>query len=100
MRWVKLLTALGKAKVYTRMSFVDEKYFYIEQKIMRKGKPIASCFAIGLAKKGRKTVPTSEIINTLKIEDEDVPAYKHELITLLKAKNNKMTERIIDNWRL
>ena len=94
------LKMFQKAKVYTRMSFVDETYFYIEQKIMRNGKPIASCFANGLAKKGRVTIPTSEIIKALKIEDKDVPVDKHVLISMFKEKNNKMTEKIIDNWKL
>lgn len=94
------LKMFQKAKVFTRMSFVDETYFYIEQKIMRKGKPIASCFANGLAKKGRETIPTSEIIKALKIESNDVPTHKHALISMFKEKNEKMTKKIIDNWEL
>ncbi|MBR9757802.1 MAG: acyl-CoA thioesterase [Algicola sp.] len=94
------LKMFQKATVHTRMSFVDDTYFYLEQKIMRNGKPIASCFANGLAKKGRKTVPTSEIIEALKIDLKDVPTAKHPLIVMFKAKNEKMTEKIIDNWEL
>ena len=94
------LKMFQKAKVFTRMSFVDETYFYIEQKIMRNGKPIASCFANGLAKKGRQTVPTLEIIKALKIESKDVPTEKHSLISIFKEMNYKMTEKIIDNWKL
>ncbi len=86
------------AVVYTKMSYVDETYFYIEQKIMRNGKPIASCFANGLAKKGRETIPTAEIIKALKIEPEDVPSERHPLIAIFKDKNAKMTEKIIDHW--
>lgn len=94
------LKMFQKAKVYTKMSFVDETYFYIEQKIIRNGKPIASCFANGLAKKGRDTIPTAEIIKALKIDSNDVPSEKHNLIYLFKEKNDKMTEKIIDNWKL
>lgn len=94
------LKMFQKAKVFTRMSFVDETYFYIEQKIMRKGKPIASCFANGLAKKGRETIPTSVIIKALNIESKDVPTHKHALISMFKEKNEKMTKKIIDNWKL
>ena len=93
------LKMFQKAKVFTRMSFVDETYFYIEQKIMRNGKPIASCFANGLAKKGRDTIPTSEIIKALKIDSKDVPTVEHALISMFKEKNNKMTEKIIDDWK-
>lgn len=92
------LKMFQKAQVFTKMSFVDETHFYLEQKIMRNGKPIASCFANGLAKKGRETVPTSEIISALKIDLKDVPMDKHALISIFKDKNQKMTEKIIDNW--
>ena len=94
------LKMFQKAQVYTRMSFVDESLFYIEQKIMRHGKPVASCFANGLAKKGRTTIPTSEIVKALHIEDIDVPSDKHSLIGLFEAKNDKMTEKIIDQWQV
>ena len=87
-----------KAQVYTKMSFVDDTYFYVEQKIIRKGKPIASCFANGLAKKGRETIPTSKIIKALGIDSEDVPRNKHALVSMFKEKNAQMTERIIDDW--
>ena len=67
---------------------------------MRNGKPIASCFANVLAKKGRETIPTSEIIKALKIDSNDVPTDKHALISMFKGKNEKMTEKIIDDWKL
>ena len=94
------LKMFQKAKVYTRMSYVDDTYFYIEQKIIRNGKPIASCFANGLAKKGRETVPTSEIIKALKIDFNDVPSEKHKLVSLFQEKNDKMTEKILNDWEL
>lgn len=94
------LKIFQKAKVYTKMSFVDEHYFYMEQKIMRKGKPIASCFANGLAKQGRDTISTAEIIKALKIDPKDVPSKKHELVSIFKEKNEKMTKKIIENWKL
>ena len=94
------LKMFQKAVVYTRMSYVDETFFYFEQKIMKKGKPIASCFANGLAKKGRNTVPTAEIIDALKISPEDVPSEIHNLISKFKEKNDKMTEKIVYNWKI
>lgn len=92
------LKMFQKAVVYTKMSYVDKEYFYLEQKIMRNGKPIASCFANGLAKKGRDTIPTAEIIKALKIDPKDVPSEGHDLISIFEEKNDKMTEKIIDNW--
>lgn len=94
------LKMFQKAVVYTRMSYVDETYFYFEQKIMKKGKSIACCFANGLAKKGRNTVPTAEIIQALKYSSKDVPSEKHNLISVFKEKNDKMTEKIIKNWKI
>jgi len=94
------LKMFQKAVVYTKMSYVDETWFYIEQKIIRNGKPIATCFANAMAKKGKETIPTSEIINALKIEPNDIPSEKHDLITLFKEKNAKMTEKIIEDWEL
>ncbi len=92
------LKMFQKAKVYTKMSFVDDTFFYVEQKIIRNGKPIAASFANGIAKNGRATVPTSEILDALEIESKDVPKDKHDLISIFNEKNQKMTKRIIDNW--
>jgi len=94
------LKMFQKAEVFTKMSFVDETRFYMEQKIIRKGKPIAACFANGMAKKGRETIPTSKILAALKIDSKDVPSEKHDLVSMFKEKNDKMTERIIDNWKI
>lgn len=92
------LKMFQKAKVYTKMSFVDDTWFYFEQKIIKKGKPVAACFANGLAKKGRETVPTREIIEALGIAKVKVPRQKHELIDLFNEKNIKMTEKIVEDW--
>ncbi|WP_242158351.1 acyl-CoA thioesterase [Aestuariivivens sediminis] len=94
------LKMFQKAKVYTRMSFVDDTWFYFEQKIMRNGKPIAACFANGLAKKGRDTVPTLEIIEALGIDPDKVPRQRHKLIEVFNDNNVKMTEKIVDKWFL
>jgi acyl-CoA thioesterase FadM len=92
------LKMFQKAEVYTRMSFVDEKLFYIEQKIMRHGKPIAACFANGMAKNGRETVPTADIIKALGVDPTEVPYELHPLVTSSLAQNTAITEKIINNW--
>ena len=94
------LKMFQKAEVFTKMSFVDEKFFYLEQKIIRNGKPIAACFANGLAKEGRETIPTSKIIAALNIDANDVPTERHSLISKFKEKNDEMTDKIIDNWEI
>ena len=67
---------------------------------MRNGKPVAVCFANGLAKKGRETVPTSEIIAALKIDSSLVPNINHELVSTFKQNNQVMTDKIIENWEV
>lgn len=94
------LKMFQKATVYTKISYVSETHFHIEQKIMRKGKPIAACFANGLAKKGRETVPTLVITNALKIAPEDVPREKFDFIADFDDANAKTTQKIIDNWEV
>ncbi|WP_223548307.1 acyl-CoA thioesterase [Aestuariivivens sp. NBU2969] len=92
------LKMFQRAEVYTRMSFVDDSWFYFEQKIMRKGKPVAACLANGLAKRGRETIATSKIIEALEIDSSKVPRKKHELINLFNVSNGEMTSKIIENW--
>lgn len=94
------LKMFNKGEVFTKISFVDDTWFYFEQKIMRNGKPVAVCFANGLAKKGRETVPTSEIIAALKIDSSLVPNINHELVSTFKQNNQVMTDKIIENWEV
>jgi acyl-CoA thioesterase FadM len=94
------LKMFQKAEVYTRMSYVDDKLFYIEQKIMRNGKPIAACFANGMAKNGRETVPTADIIKALGVDAAEVPNEPHPLVTTSQTQNDAMTERIINRWEV
>jgi len=85
-----------KAELLTKISFVDEKWIYIQQKIMRKGKEIAACLTKGTIKKGRETVPTSEIMKAMNIQK--VPTEKHELIKTYELENSLMNVLFIDNW--
>ena len=94
------LKMFQKGVVYTKMSYVSASHFHLEQKIMRNGKPIAACFANGLAKAGRDTVPTEEILKALKIGEEDVPRIQHDFISLIDDANIKMTRKIVDEWEV
>lgn len=94
------LKMFQKAEVYTRMSFVDEKLFYVEQKIMRKGKPMAACFANGMAKNGRETVPTADIIKALGYDPATLHFEMHPLVSTSQTQNEAMTERIINGWEV
>ena len=85
-----------KAQIFTRISYVDEKWIYVEQKIERKGKVIAACIVKNTIKKGRETIPTSEIMKKLKIEK--VPTFKYDLMKTYEIENAQMNEKLVDNW--
>ena len=76
------------------------QHFHLEQKIIRNGKPIAACFANGLAKAGRDTVPTADILKALKIAEKDVPRIQHDFISLFDDANIGMTKKTIDEWEV
>lgn len=90
------LKIFQKAQIYTRISYVDEKWIYIEQKIERKGKIVAACIVKNTIKKGRETIPTSEIMKKLKIEK--VPTYKYDLMKTYELENAQMNEKLVENW--
>ncbi len=87
-----------KGEVHTKISFVDDTHFYVEQKIMRKGKLIATCFSDTLAKQGRKTVPTREIMDLIGVCPREVPTEPHDVIPLFKEQNALVTEKIFKTW--
>ncbi|WP_406682795.1 thioesterase family protein [Seonamhaeicola sp. MEBiC1930] len=90
------LKLFQKAQIYTRISYVDEKWIYVEQKIERKGKIVAACIVKNTIKKGRTTIPTSKIMNELNIEK--VPTYKYDLMETYEQENAQMNEKLVDNW--
>ncbi|WP_452603341.1 acyl-CoA thioesterase [Pontimicrobium sp. MEBiC06410] len=90
------LKMFQKAQILTRISYVDEKWIYIEQKIIRKGKTVAACIVKNTIKKGRKTIPTSEIMKALNIEK--VPTFKYDLINTYELETIKMNDRLINHW--
>ncbi len=90
------LKIFQKAELLTRVSFIDDKWIYTEQKIIRKGKNIAACLVKSTIKKGRETVPTPEILSALQIDQ--VPNTKYELIETFQSENVQMDERLDKNW--
>ncbi|TXG35784.1 acyl-CoA thioesterase [Seonamhaeicola maritimus] len=90
------LKVFQKAQIFTRISYVDAKWIYVEQKIERKGKIIAACIVKNTIKKGRETIPTSEIMKALQIEN--VPTFKYDLIKTYELENIHMTDKLVDNW--
>ncbi|WP_298900088.1 acyl-CoA thioesterase [uncultured Psychroserpens sp.] len=90
------LKVFQKADIHTRISYVDEKWIYVEQKIERKGKIVAACIVKNTIKKGRETIPTSEIMKELQLEK--VPTFKYDLMKTYELENAQMNEKLVDNW--
>jgi len=90
------LKIFQKANVYSRISFVDKKWIYVEQKIIRDGKIVAACLVKSTIKKGRETVPVSELMKALNIEN--YPTEKFNLIKTYELENLQMNEKLVDNW--
>jgi len=95
-QFYKPLKLFQKADIHTRISYVDEKWIYVEQKIERKGKIVAACIVKNTIKKGRETIPTSEIMKALQIEE--VPRFKYDLMKTYELENAQMNEKLVDNW--
>ena len=95
-QYYRPLKIFQKAQLHTRISFIDEKWIYVEQKIVRKEKIVATCLVKSTIKKGRETVPASEIIKLLDIKN--VPSAKYDLIKTYELENIQMNERLVDNW--
>jgi acyl-CoA thioesterase FadM len=90
------LKIFQKAQIFTRISYVDAKWIYLEQKIERKGKIIAACIIKGTIKKGMETIHTSELIKALHIDN--LPANKYDLMKTYELENAQMNEKLVDNW--
>lgn len=95
-QYYRPLKIFQKAKVYSRICYVDEKWIYIEQKINRGNKLIAGCIVKNTVKNGRETVPTSKLMEALKVEN--YPIEKLELIKLQDLENLEMNERLKKEW--
>ena len=95
-QYYRPLKMFQKAQLFTRISFVDEKWIYVEQKIMRKDKEVAACLVKNTIKKGRSSVSTFEIMNALNITE--VPNKKYDLIKTHELETAQMDVRLIKDW--
>jgi hypothetical protein len=53
-----------------------------------------------MAKNGRETVPTADIIKALGVDAAEVPYEPHPLVTTSQTQNDAMTERILNGWEV
>lgn len=96
-QYYRPLKMFQKAQVFTRVSYVDDKWIYVEQKIMRHGKEVAACLVKNTIKNGRQTVPTSEIMKALGVTE--IPNRTYELIKTHEQETTLMDTRLKDNWK-
>ena len=89
-QFIRPLKIFQSATVTTRVFHINEKWIYMEQKVVRNGKLIAICLVKSTVKKGREHVNTQEIaealqLGALPIEGiELVEAYEKESTLLAK----------------
>lgn len=95
-QYYRPLKIFQKAQLYSRISFADEKWIYMEQKIIRNEKTIATCLVKGTVKNGRETVPMSKLIKELNITG--FPEIKYDLIKSYELENKQMNKQLIDDW--
>lgn len=95
-QYFRPLKAFQKCELYTRISFMDDEWIYLEQKITRKDKEISGCIVKSKIKKGKETVPTLEIIKALGFDD--FHTNKYDLIKTYELENKQLKSRIIDHW--
>lgn len=95
-QYYRPLKMFQKAQLFTRISYVDEKWIYVEQKIIRKDKMVAACLVKNTIKKGRNSVSTFEIMEALNIKE--MPNKKYDLITLHEEETSTMNKRLKDDW--
>jgi acyl-CoA thioesterase FadM len=95
-QYYRPLKAFQKAKIHTRISYVDDKWIYIEQKIERNGKVVAVCICKSTIKDGRETVSPFKIMDELKLDQ--VPTAKYDLIETYETESAQLTANLADNW--
>jgi acyl-CoA thioesterase FadM len=86
------LKLFQRATLVTRAFHIDERWIYLEQKIIRKEKDIAFCIVKGTVKKGREQLNVLEVLKQLNIGD--APVISTDSITLISGSEKMMNERV------
>ena len=91
-QFIRPLKLFQKANLTTRLFYVDERWLFTEQKIIRHGKDIAICIAKNTVKKGRETISTNEIAKAL--DFGIFPTEGKEIIDSYEKENNLVYKRL------
>ena len=92
------LKLFQKAEVKTKISFVDDKWIYLEQKIIRNNRVVAACVVKSTIKDGRKTIP---LLSLKSIEGVDeLPQENYDLIRTHELESEQMKIRFMEDWEV
>jgi acyl-CoA thioesterase FadM len=86
------LKLFQKANLITRVFYVDEKWIYIEQKIIRNNRDIAFCIVKSTIKKGKETISTNYIAKALKINE--LPTQGEQIVCSLIKGDDLIRQRL------
>ena len=82
-RYHRPLKLFDRFDLITRILGWDEKWFYLEQRFEREGKPIATARAAGLLRRAEGSIPTGEVLGMLEIEMQS-PEMSEEVEKLME----------------
>ena len=91
-QFIRPLKVFQKATLFTKVFHVDEKWMYIEQKIVRNDKVIAVCIVKGTVKKGKESIPPHVIAKELGFSM--LPAEGQEVIDALTTNDEFVYRRL------
>jgi acyl-CoA thioesterase FadM len=92
-QFIRPLKLFQKAYVHTRVFYVDARWIYLEQKVVRHGKVMAICIVKSKVKKGRETINTNEILRELQLGS--FPTEAGNVIECYEREAALMYERMI-----
>ena len=84
------LKLFQRATLITRVFHINERWIYLEQRIIRNKKIIATCVVRSTIKKGRQQVNILEVLSTLNIGE--APLESVEFISSFEAADRLMNE--------
>ena len=91
-QYIRPLKAFQKATLLTRVFYMDEKWIYMEQKIVSNDKVIALAVVKNTVKKGRESIPPKEIASELGFSI--LPTDGKEIVDLLSQSDELIFKRL------
>lgn len=92
-QFLRPMKVFQKAQLITRLFHADERWIYIEQKIIRNQKEIAICVVKGTVKSGKETI-SSEIL-AKELGFDQLPAEGEDIARALEKGENLAYQRLV-----